>query len=90
MWVTRRGDKRDKKRAFNDVNDPAVRQWTFLALRPEGRPRGTARGHVREVKHEYRLAIRVLRRDADAITPTSEGIDDGPIVGTHNECIILH
>jgi hypothetical protein len=30
-----------------------------------------------------------VRRDADAITPTSGGVNDGPIVGTHNECIIL-
>ena len=84
MWVTRKGNERDEKRAFNDVNYPA------LALRPKGRPGGTARRHVREVKHEYRLAIRMLRRDANAITPTSGGIVDGPIVGTHNECIVLH
>ena len=73
--------KKVEKRAFNNVNYPG----TLLALGPEGRPGGTARGHVCEVKHQYRLAIRVLRRDADTITPTSGGINDGPIVGTHNE-----
>lgn len=90
VWVTRKGDKRYEKRAFNDVNFPAIRPWTFLAGRPKGRPGGTARWHVREIKHEYRLAIRVLGRDADAITPTSGGIENGPIVCTHNECAILH
>jgi hypothetical protein len=80
VWVTLKGDERDEKRAFNDVNFPAVRPWTFLALRPKGMPGGTARGHVREVKHEYRFAIRVLRRDADAIMPTSGGTDNGQIV----------
>ena len=63
--------------------------WTFLALRPKCGPGGTARGHMSEVKHDDRLAICVLRRDADAIASTSRGIDDGPIVGTHNERIIL-
>ena len=89
MWVSREGDERDEKRAFNDVNFPAVRPWTFLAVCPKCGPGGTARGHMSEVKHDDRLPIRVLRRDADAITPTSRGIDNGPIVGTHNERIVL-
>jgi hypothetical protein len=45
---------------------------------------------MREVQYDYRVAIGGLRRDANTITPTSGGINDGNIVGTHNECIAIH
>jgi hypothetical protein len=79
----------DEKHTFDDVNFPAVRPWTFLAQSPKGGPGAAARGHVREVQYDHRVAIGGLRRDANAITPTSGGAKDGPIIGTHNECIAI-
>lgn len=48
-----------------------------------------ARWHA-EGKNDNRVAVRVLRGDAGANTHTSKGINDGPIAGMHNECIIYH
>ena len=84
-----RRDERDERHAFDDVNFPSGRPRTLLAQRPKGGPGGTARGHMREVEHENSFVIRALRRDADAITPTGAGANDGPIVGTHHKCITV-
>ena len=87
---SRRGETRDEKHAFDDVNFTAIGPWACLAQSPKGGPGSTARGHVRKVEYEYRLVIRGLRRNADAITPPSARCNDGPIIGTHNECTVLH
>ena len=70
----------------------SIMSITSQALLPKAGPGSTlaAYGDVREIKNEYRVAVRVLRGDAGAITHKSGGINDGPIAGTHNEYIIHH
>ena len=85
-----RRETRDEKHAFDDVNFTAIGPRACLAQSPKGGPGGTARGHVRKVEYEYRLVVRGLRRNTDAITPPSARCNDGPIIGTHNKCTVLH
>jgi hypothetical protein len=81
--VGMRGDGR--VRTFDDVNFTAGGPWTYWARRPEGGPGGATGRHVCHVKDQYCLSICSTRMDAHAVAPTRGCINDGPIVGTHDE-----
>ncbi len=87
---SQRGDTAGHVLTFYDVDFTAIRPRTGCAQRPKGRPGATARGHVLEIEHEYSFVVPTLRRNADAVTSPCGGVDDGPIVRTHEECPAVH
>ena len=75
---------------FYDVNFAAIWPWTGFTERPKGGPGTTPRRHVLDIEHDYRFAVRLLGRDADAVTSARGGRNNGRIVRTHEERPVLH